>query len=247
METFPSIKDCKDYKSFIEALRGQCREHFNSASETPALMHITTIGTPIKDGDLVFEDKIRIWQMIISLLNAHIPVSPDFIIDHTDLIQGRDYLQEDNATDLVLVCYINDSLPISLSTPDSLKSEWQKTMDQAKKGIINLSNHPGSRLMSPLARQRTQWHKRTKQAGAKIIVNDFGGLDIETFKGEDYHITLNENASSRIPSETVKVESLYKDFQFCFQDQYAAKIVVDLNASAPLVQDLYKGLQQLKS
>lgn len=246
MNFYLDYNELSSYENFTLALRDLCRKHFNgSAPASDQLRHVTTVGTPKENGDISWEDKLRVWQMICCLLTAGTPVSPDFTLDHTDLIQGRDFLAEETQTDLVLVCYLADFAQKTSQLPEGVEEIWLKEMQDVKDGKRDRSRIPGSRNNSALNRKTTSWYDRCKAGDVKIIMNDFGGLDIERFRGNGYRLTLNENNGVRVFSDTT-IANIHREFQMCLNEEYAERIMPDLNAFSPLAQDIHKGLQRLK-
>lgn len=111
------------------------------------------------------KDSARLTTILNYLAKSGVPISPDFEVDVVNFREGRDFLREDNKTDLVIVSYILEGTGsyVDMFWPDS------KTDDQM-------------RLMHMVSRRNDghYWQRRAEKADTKMVVTYGGEYEVGT-------------------------------------------------------------------
>lgn len=180
---------------FMDFFRPLCQKSCDEVDPSISrLSHISAVGALMNhSGNLSTNDKRFLAHTIQNLLDAGVPISPDFEIDIINLKDNRDFLKETTPTDIIISCWVLN-LPFFMKPIEFMSNDEGRSFDEAPCLYSDgsketqedyedriLCSRFGIKASFKAAFPVNSWHKRAVLSGAKIIATIGGIVEVNSF------------------------------------------------------------------
>lgn len=229
-------------KILRDACANRAANPIATTSGVAPLRRISAVGAVTNaGGDLVMVvDAVRMAHSFDVLLSAGFQIDPAFELDIVNIMHGRDFWMEKSPVDLAILCLLHDPAVADSSVDVLAEKMWSAQLhvnEQISKKMDNqnlFSIHDRHFLLaaSPVAAKPSGCYQRLVNGDIKIVMSDFGGLDISKLTGPGYQTVIDHKMM------TLPNTPMFSEYDFLFSDDYVAAARSVLNGTHPLVKKM---------
>ena len=230
----------------MNILRATCAKYAADQMTTNVsiapLRRISAVGAVTNaGGDLVMLiDAVRLAHSFDVLHAAGFRIDPAFELDVVNIMHGRDFWMEKSPVDLAILCLLHDPAVVVSSADVLTEKIWSAQLcvnEQASRKIDDqhlFSIHDRHFLLaaSPVAAKPSGCYQRLVNGDIKIVMSDFGGLQISKLTGPGYRTVIDHKMM------TLPNTPMFSEYDFLFSDDYVAAVRSGLNGTHPLVKKM---------